>query len=71
MTTNECVSEYRRLIQNIRMPDVQFENMLNELMIKTDTEKNDGKKQIAVAVAAMTAMAIGVKLFFDSSKRKG
>lgn len=71
MTTNECVSEYRRLVQNIRMPDVQFENMLNELMIKTDTEKNDGKKQIAVAVAAMTAMAIGVKLFFDSSKRKG
>lgn len=69
MTTNECVSEYKRLVGNIRMQDVQFEKMLNDISLKTEAEKADGKKQFAVAVAAMTVMALGVKLVLDSKKK--
>ena len=69
MTTNDCVSEYKRLVGNIRMQDVQFEKMLNDISLKTDDVKTDSKKQFAVAVAAMTAMALGVKFMLDSKKK--
>ncbi len=69
MTGNECVSEYKRLVGNIRMQDVQFEKMLNDISLKTDVVKNDSKKQFAVVAAAMTVMALGVKFMLDSKKK--